>query len=178
MAKRNDELFFDESGDYPTEIEEQFEKHVEAFEQAEWCQQFQILLESGISLPAPGELADTELAAKLGEVVGALALLGSYLEHTDHLSDRELYTLLWEDVLREQTVIHSPTFAMNCHIDLIGSGSAEDNAIFLKYYADEHERALWAEEFPGDFLPGREPLPFDRDRHLPKPDQQPPVGVH
>ena len=44
----------------------------------------------GIALPAPEELTDAQLSAKLWEVIEALAFLGAYLEHTDHLSDREL----------------------------------------------------------------------------------------
>ena len=56
------------------------------------------MVESGISLPPPDELADSALNAELCEVINALALMGAYLEHTDHLSDRELYLLLWGDV--------------------------------------------------------------------------------
>jgi hypothetical protein len=178
MAKRNNEFSFEESGECSTEVREQFQKTVDAFEQAKWSQQFQVLIESGITLPPPDELADAELNTKLWEVINALALMGAYLEHTDHLSDRELYILLWGDVLLEETVIQSPNVTMACHIDLIGSGSEEGNNIFLKYYADEHERTLWVQDFPDEQLPSREVLPFDRDRQLPKPDPQEKFGVH
>jgi len=153
-------------------------KNVDAFEQAKWNQPFQVLLESGISLPQPDELADTELNVKLWEVINALALMGVYLEHTDHLNDRELYILLWSNVLREEIIFQSGEMNLACHIDLIGSGSEEDNFIYLKYYAGEDGRTFWVKEFPDELVPGREQLPFDRDRYLPKPDPEEKFDVH
>src|SRR3990172_8364745 len=155
MVKRNKGISFDESGDCPTEVQEQFQKNVDAFEQAKWGQPFQVLVDSGISLPPHDKLADTELNAKLWEAINALALMGAYLEHTDHLSDRELYILLWGDVLLEEIVFQSGDMNLACHIDLIGSGSEEDNNIYLKYYADEDDRTLWVKEFPGESVPSR-----------------------
>lgn len=178
MIKKNNEISFDESGDCSPELQEQFQKNIDAFEQATWSQLFQVLVDSGISLPASDELAENELHAKLWEVINALALMGAYLEHTDHLSDRELYSLLWSDVLLEETVIQSPSFTLDCHIDLIGSGSEEDNNIYLKYYADENDRTLWVKGFPGESVPDHEPLPFNRDRQLPKLDPEEKFGVH
>ena len=104
--------------------------------------------------------------------------MGAYLEHTDHLSDRELYILLWGDVLLEEIVFQSGDMNLACHIDLIGSGSEEDNNIYLKYYADEDDRTLWVKEFPGESVPSRERLPFDRDRQLPKPAPEEKFDVH
>ena len=53
-------------------------------------------------------------------------------------------------------------------IDLTGSGSDEDNHIYLKYYADEKARVKWGHDWPGDKIPKREDPPFDRDRFLPE----------
>lgn len=172
------EIYFNESGDCSTEIQEQFRKNVDAFEQAKWGQPFQILVESGISLPSPDELADTGLNAKLWEIINALALMGAYLEHTDHLNDRELYILLWGDILLEEMVFQSGAMNLACHIDLIGNGSEEDNNIYLKYYADEDDRTLWVKEFPDEPVPSRETLPFDRDRQLPKPNPEEKFDMH
>jgi hypothetical protein len=33
-------------------------------------------------------------------------------------------------------------------IDMLGSGSAEDIYLHMKYYADDEERQRWMEEFP------------------------------
>ena len=116
-----------------------------AFEQAERAALFDVLVKAGTSLPPADEMDDSTLTAKLWEVIHALSLLGTYLNHTDHLSDRELYVHLWTDSLREPTVLlpNNPEFTY--HIDLIGSGSEEDNLIYLKYYASEDDRQKWAE---------------------------------
>jgi hypothetical protein len=71
------------------------------------------------------------------------------LHDTDHLSDRELYTWLWSDGLREETPDISQLGAAR-HTSPIGSGSDEDTMIFLKYYASEKERRHWKEKFPND----------------------------
>ena len=131
-----------------------------------------------MSLPSPENLNDTELTAKLWEVIKALALLRVYLSHTDHLSDRELYTNLWNESLREELVLQPTDASFACHIDLISSGSEEDNNINLKYYADEDERTRWAQEWPGEPLPNHERLPFDRDQHLPQAVLEEDCGVH
>ncbi len=173
MTNKNNDINFEISDDCPEEIAEQFKNYVDAFEQAKCRQPFDVLLDSGISLPPASELSETEHSAKLSEVINALSLLAIYLESTDHLSDRELYTLLCEDVLREETVFQSGEMMnMNCHIDLVSSGSKEDTDLYLKYYADDDDRAFWLEKFPDDVLPSQEPLPFNRDRQLPKPTRE------
>ena len=100
-----EQMVCDKPSRCPAEIKEKFWEYVAAFEQATWNQPFQVLIESGISLPSPDELDDSQLTAKLWEVVNALSLLRVYLQHTDHLSDRELYDQLWNDLLREEMVL-------------------------------------------------------------------------
>lgn len=178
MAKKNKGIIFDESDDYFEEVSERFRNNMTAFEHAQWNQPFQVLVDSGISLPPPIELAESDLHTKLWEIINALSLVGVYLEHTDHLSDRELYALLWKDLLREEVVFQSSAMNLACFIDLIGSGSEEDNAIYLKYYADDDDRKLWIEEFPDAIIPARESLPMNRDRRLPKPNTEEKFEVH
>ncbi len=173
MTNKTDDINFEISDDCPEEFAEQFKNYVDAFDEAEWRQPFEFLLDSGISIPPASELSETELSAKLWEVINALSLLAIYLESTDHLSDRELYTLLCEDVLLEETVFESGEMMnLNCHIDLVSSGSKEDTDLYLKYYANDSDRAFWLKEFPDDVIPSHEPLPFDRDQHLPKPNRE------
>src|SRR5205085_6413992 len=117
------QLTFDKSEDCPPEVEEQFWKNIVSFEQATLCQPSQVLFSSGISLPSPNEMDDIELEAKLWEVINALALLRIYLHHTNHLSDRELYTQLWEESLHEELILPTPEMSFAYHLDLIGSGS-------------------------------------------------------
>ncbi len=162
--------------DCPAETEEAFWKYVVDYEEAPWTTNFQQLENAGVSLPPPDSLKDEELKAKLWEVIQKLALLHVYIEQTDHLSDRELYTHLWTDVLREETKALPMAENFACHLQLLSSGSEEDNQLYLKYYADEDWRRQWHEDFPSDPIPPHEDLPYDRDRLLPKPDYGPPTG--
>jgi len=163
----DDELSFFESEQMSTELREQFWEHVVTFEEAEWVTSFDQLVRDGIELPAPEELDDSQLSAKLWEVIRGLAMLRTFLYSTDHLSDRELYEELWHELLREET----PDMPINddsaWHIDLVGNGSEQDNELYLRYYAGEEDRRRWAKDWPNDAMPEHEALPYDRDRHLP-----------
>lgn len=152
------------------EIEQRFLEHVLAFEQEDGPPLFARLSDAGIDLLSPEDLNDQALHEKLWEVIAALALLRVYLYCTNHLSARELYSHLWGDTLREPTVLlpHEPALVM--HIDLVGSGSEEDIANYLRYYADETTRRDWARDFPDLVLPPHEQPPYDRDRRLPQRD--------
>jgi hypothetical protein len=162
--------------DCPAEMEESFWKHVVDYEEAPWTTHFHQLESAGVSLPAPDSLNDQDLTEKLWEVIHKLALLRVFIEQTDHLSDRELYRHLWTDSLREETKMLAPSTDSAWHIQMLGSGSEEDNQLYLKYYADNASRQHWQEDFPNDPLPAHEDLPYDRDRLLPKPDYCPPVS--
>lgn len=156
--------------DCPAETEEAFWKHVVEYEEAPWTTHFQQLESAGVSLPPPDSLDDQQLTAKLWEVIQKLALLRVFIEQTDHLSDRELYSHLWSDSLREETKMLPPSPDSAYHIQLLSSGSEEDNQLYLKYYADDDWRQHWHEDFPNDPIPEHQDPPYDRDRLLPKPD--------
>jgi hypothetical protein len=154
----------------PSELEESFWEQVVKYEEAPWTTNFQQLEEAGMALPPPDSLSDEELTKKLWEVIHGLALLRVFLEETDHLSDRELYTQLWTEYLHEETKAFPMTADTMCHLQMLGSGSEEDNELYLKYYADEDFRSLWQRDFPEDPIPPHQDPPYDRDRLLPKPD--------
>ena len=155
--------------DCPPDLEEEFWHSVVAYEEGPWTTNFRQLEDAGLSLPSPDSLTDEELAAKLWEVIHELALLHVFIEQTDHLSDRELYSHLWTHSLREET---KPSLASNaaCHIQILGGCNEEDIQLYLKYYADDAERRHWQADFPGDPIPAHEDPPYNRDRFLPKPD--------
>jgi hypothetical protein len=161
-----------ESDECPPEVKERFWSHVVSYESAPWTTHFKQLEEAGLQLPAPESLNDEDLTAKLWEVIRRLAFLRVFLSETDHLSDRELYTLLWTDILREGTKLLPMDEDSAWHIDLLGSGSEEDNQLYLKYYADEDYRRRWHEDWPDDPIPEPEDPPYDRDRYLPQPSYE------
>jgi hypothetical protein len=155
-------------GDVPPTIEEAFLSRACAFERAELDTNFNRLVQHGIAMEPLDELDDAMLSAKLQDMLRVLEDMHCFVEHTDHLSDRELYTWLWADGLREET----PDLAElggAWHTSPIGSCDDEDTVIFLKYYANEDERRRWHEQFPDDVLPPHQPLPYNRDRNLPRP---------
>jgi len=150
-------------------MEEQFLENVLAIENAPEVTHRELFERDGVALPAPDEMDDDELALKLIEVIHTMAERRTFLENTNHLSERELYIHLWEDSFNEWTYDLPPENETNCYIDLIGSGSEEDVALYLKYYADEDDRAHWTKNDPDMKIPPHEDPPYDRDRHLPKP---------
>jgi len=160
----------DYPSEVPEEVEEGFWKHVVDYEEAPWTTNFQQLENAGVSLPTPDSLNDEELTAKLWEVIQKLALLHVFISQTDHLSDRELYTHLWTDSLREETKAMPMVAGSAWHIELLGSYSEEDMQLFLKYYADDDFRRQWHKDWPKDPIPPHEDPPYDRDRLLPKPE--------
>ena len=148
--------------------EEEFLEHVVFMEGVEEQPLFDQLKKAGVRLPHPEDMNDSQLHTKLWEVINSMALLGHFLSSTDHLSDRQLYESLWHEILREPATICPENSTASCHIDILGGCSPEDLQLRLKYYADEEERLNWAQDFPEDTIPQHEPLPYDRDRHLPR----------
>jgi hypothetical protein len=158
-----------ESDDLPTEGREQFWQRLMAFEDGPFTTDFQRLQDAGIDLPEPSSLADEQLTAKLREVIEGLGRLRVFLLSTDHLSDRQLYDVLWRETLHHEIPIETgdPDTESAWHADLTGTGSEEDTRTWLKYYADEETREHWRRDWPEDDIPEHEDPPFDRDRHLP-----------
>ena len=157
--------------DAPPEIEEAFLRNVLAYESAPITTHFVQLEQGGVKLPPPEDLDDAALTSKLWEVIHTLAQLSTFLCSTNHLSDRELYTQLWQESLRESTPCLPAGSGWNCHLDLLGSGSDEDNELYLRYYADEQTREHWRSDFPDMEIPPHENPPFNRDRLLPRPSE-------
>lgn len=157
-----DEGFSWVSDDCPPELAAQFWQSVAANEQAPLTTHFLQLEEAGVELPDPESLDDRRLTAKLWEVIEALARLRVFLGQTNHLSGRELYTLL--------------NGSSAWHIDLTGRGSEEDVHLYLKYYADEETRRRWATDFPDVEMPQHAAPPFDRDRYPPQANDAPADG--
>ena len=157
-----------ESPDCPPEILEQFWANVRDYEKTPVTTHADQLLRAGVDLPAPATLTDEQLHVKLWEVIHKLAQLRVFLYHTDHLSERELYSHLWNDSLREATMDFSPDSGWTSTIDLVGSGSEEDMILYFMYFADELSRKQWKERFADYEMPERKKAPHHRDKDLPK----------
>jgi hypothetical protein len=154
--------------DLPGDLEEAFLKQILAFETTESSSLLQWVENAGLHVPPPHQLDDAQLSAKLWEVINRLASLGAYLHNTNHLSDRELYSFLFEEGLGEDAVLFPEDPSYVYTLDILGSGSDEDMQLYMKYFADEEYRKQWASDFPDFAMPAHEDPPFDRDKDLPK----------
>jgi hypothetical protein len=114
--------------------------------------------EPELKLPQPDALTEAQLHDRLWETVHQLYDKRIVLEFTDHLSDRELYCLIYRDILPSpEKKIDSPSNYL--HWDCADVGG--DPEVWLRYYATEDERRNWLGDF-GDPLPSAESPPHPR----------------
>ena len=161
------EMFSDKTADRDPKVEEAFLENVLALETHGFVCPLDALIKDGLDLPPPEQLDDAALTAKLWELIRELARRRLFLHSTDHLSDRELYTWLVSDGLREELMGFGLPFG-NCHLDVLGGCSEEDLILSMRYHSDDAERARWLKNFPDFPMPPKEQPPYDRDRRLPK----------
>ena len=122
----------------------------------------EFLRQRGIEIPALPPDDEAELRAKLQELIEEMFEIGIVVDSIDHLSDRDLYRYLVDDVLLVEMML-STSVGGHWNVSPIGGGSDEDNDIYLRYYADDEDRESWRREF-GDPLPPKEEPPYGRDR--------------
>lgn len=110
-----------------------------------------------LRLPAPVQLDEDLLRNLLDDVIDRLFSVRVVLEMTDHLSDRELYTLIYRDILP----------ACEKKIDLAGNYlcwrclDESDTDSWLRYYATETERLQYIQQNMHP-VPGPEDPPYPR----------------
>lgn len=137
-------------GNVSPELEEIFLERVCEFEKAGLDTNFNRLVQRGVEMAPPAELDDSNLHAKLQEVLQTLGQMRCFLHDTDHLSDRELYTWLWTDGLREET----PDMAQlggAWHTSPIGSCTEEDIAVHLTYMRTRKNGSIGRKNFQTTF---------------------------
>jgi len=139
------------------------------FDPAEDCEERtprEILARHGFTPLAPSELNDCQVPGRLWELLYAAAARRFFFCFTDHLSDRQLYSALWEQWLDETTAdlpLEAETNTTLFVSELNANGMTHEE-IWLRYYAEEADRVPMS---PGEIIPPHEDLPYDRDRHLP-----------
>ena len=119
----------------------------------------------------PAELDDRQLPGRLWEFCYAAAARRFFFCFTNHLSDCDFYTLLHEQWLDEPTADIPPEAETNTttFISEFNAGGLTHDDIYLRFYANEADQALWRATNPDEIFPPHENPPFDRDRFLPVP---------
>ncbi|TVP80642.1 MAG: hypothetical protein EA353_03510 [Puniceicoccaceae bacterium] len=110
-----------------------------------------------------------DLLENLWLLLYALASIRIFIEETDHLSDAELYALLLNKLLPQNSTLLPINSNWNCRYSICDICDEHDprQTCYLRYYADESMRAEIAHEYPGSPLPPKEEPPYDRDAFLP-----------
>ncbi len=105
--------------------------------------------------PRPSVLNDQDLHEILWDLIYKLYEKRIILDFTDHLSDRDLYTLIYRDILpaREKKIDPRNSFL---HWDCAAMGG--DPEIWLRFYAGEEDRQAWAETYRQPLPPTEAPL--------------------
>jgi hypothetical protein len=164
-ARLRDELepFLDESvalvdvRSMPTPVENEFLASMLAWEKApvlpisQWFSQ-------ELRLPPPDSLDDSALRETLWIVIHKLYEARIVLDFTEHLSDRELYCVIYRDILPspEKKIDLPKNYLHWACLD-----PDDDPETWLRYYATDAQRDEWADE-SGEPLPPSEPPPYPR----------------
>ena len=93
-------------------------------------------------------------------MIQKLACQRIMLDFTDHLTDRELYGIIFRDILpsREKKIDLAKNYL---HWNCADSAAVGDPEIWLQYYATVEERDIWADE-TGRPLPPEKMPPYPR----------------
>lgn len=145
------------------------EIHATAGEEPEaWQRPIDKLKNAGQQLLPPDELTEEALPAKVWELLHNLACQGFYIKHSDHLSDRQIYSELWKRGLRDEALLPGKSKTGAWYHDFLGSWGEDDLQIWLRFYATDKERTQHQMEWQNDTIPSKEMLPYNRDWRLPK----------
>ena len=111
-----------------------------------------------LDLPPHERLSDDQIRQHLHQAIGQLFERNIRLYFTEHLSDRQLYCLIVRDILPAQekrVALQESIIRWQC-ID-----PAVEEETWLRFYATDEDRQVWADE-TGLKLPPRDEPPFPR----------------
>ncbi len=141
----------------PTPMENEFLASMLAWERApvlpisQWFQ-------PELVLARPDTLNDEQINAHLWQTIQNLYDIRVVLDFTDHLTDRQLYTLIYRDILPSpEKKIDLPKNFLHWHC----LDDTDEPETWLRYYASKQERHDWFSEM-GLPLPRSEQAPFPR----------------
>jgi hypothetical protein len=141
----------------PTQEENEFLASMLAWERAPVLPISQWFLPELI-LPPPESLTDEQLHEVLWDTLQRLYEKRVIVEFTDHLSDRQLYCVIYRDILPSpEKMLESRKSFLHWHC----LDPDEDVELWLRYYASPRERADWARE-TGEPLPPMQRPPHPR----------------
>jgi len=152
----------------PDRSDAALDAQLRASEPDNWTPPAQELVKEGVSLLPPVEITEETLAPILWELLHNLALRGFYVLHADHLSDAELYNDLWRQGLREPAHLPGRSPRGGWFHDFLGNWGEDDMQLWLRYYANDQERAKHAADCPKAAIPPKQKPPVNRDWRLPK----------
>lgn len=141
----------------PTQAENEFLASMLAWERApvlpisQWFQ-------PELHLPHPDTLDDATLRQLLADTLQRLYDQRVVVEFTDHLADRQLYCLIYRDILpSHEKKIDLPKNFLHWHC----LDDTDDVETWLRFYATDAEREVWQREtnLP---LPPSEAAPYPR----------------
>ena len=104
-----------------------------------------------LELPVPESLNDDELSRLLRQTIQRFFAKQIVLRFTDHLSDRELYTIIFRDILpccEKKLDVPGKYLEWRC---------IEDEETWLRFYADAIERRRIQEEHDIELPPSETP---------------------
>ena len=115
-----------------------------------------------LKLPLPDSLDDQQLHDLLWDTVRRLFEKRIVLDFTDHLTDHDLYCLIFRDILSSH---EKKIERLNNYLHWDCANTGDNPGTWLRYYASEEERENWATETSGVLPPHEEP---PRRRKLPR----------
>ena len=104
-----------------------------------------------LEIPSPDSLSDETISVVLWETIHRLYSQNVVLRFTDHLSDRELYKIIYRDILpccEKKVELPGKYLEWRC---------IEDNDTWLRFYADAVDRRRYQEEYDVDIPPSETP---------------------
>ncbi|MGL4943529.1 MAG: hypothetical protein ACRC46_10105 [Thermoguttaceae bacterium] len=115
--------------------------------------------EPELRVPRAERLTDADIATILNELIWKLYEKRIVLDFTDHLTDRELYSLIAVSILPSHEK-YLPSRSHYIHWDCSYSGG--DPYPWLTYYATDEERMAWSDAYHQP-LPDKQVSPYFRD---------------